>query len=380
MSQDIPTDGEMSRSSSIMTGHSSPASSILSRPSLMLTPPDSNEAQEIQSPPTGDFPSQVPVSQESNASDHKAPNFGAILSRSYSLESNLNGEGEVAEGAIDVPPQEIKEAVLVGSRTAQLRERESSQESGVGSGSSSVVEARRREDWDESRARTPKAFADLQGVSSRDTNATYEESLPSPREAAEEIAGIGGPTPKPFWAHSSPKLSPQQIRPMAIKPSPPPAAGNPPLRRLFGRRRIESLSGSKLSGDDSTASHEGPSGGTRSRESSKGGAPSTTPSFWRLGRKVSASDNGPTPIVTANGAVHRHSMAPSDSSASGFSIDVPQSRAGSSIAGGSRPSSIVVPSEASHGSRGKTTRVKIRAGVGLQGQVGPRKAKVSGGI
>lgn len=362
----------MSRSSSVMTGDSSPASSILSRPSLMLTPPDSNEAQEIQSPPVADFPPQSPEDQDAHTVDRSAPNFGAILGRSYSLESNLNAEGEVKEAAVDVQSRETKEAVLMGSRTAQLRDRESSGESGSGP----VAEARRREDWDESRARTPKAFADLHGVSSRDTGSTVGEPLPSPREAAEEIAGTGGPTPKPFWAHSSPKLSPQHVRPTAIKPSPSPAAGNPPLRRLFGRRRIESLSGSKLSGDDSTTSHEGPSWGTRSRESSKGGTPSATPSFWRLGRKVSASENGPSPAASDR-AAHRHSVASSVSSASGFSIDVPQSRAGSSIAGGSRPSSIIVPSEVSHGSRGKTTRVKIRAGVGLQGSAGPRKTKVS---
>ncbi|PWN24271.1 WD40 repeat-like protein [Microstroma glucosiphilum] len=365
-------EGDMSRSSSILTGDSSPASSILSRPSLMLTPPDSNEAQELQSPQTAGSPSQAPETQTFSHTGPDPPNFGAILSRSYSLESNLNGQGEVADDDdAEERPQETEGAILVGSEPPRLRGREPSQESS----SSSLVENRRKEDWDDSRAKTPKALADLHGVTSRDTDATIgEESLPSPREAAEEIATIGGPTPKPFWAQSSPKMTPHQVRPTAIKPSPPAGGGNPPLRRLFGRRRVESLSGSKLSGDDSASTHDGQSGVTRSRESSKNSVPTVTPSFWRLGRKVSASENGPTPVATTR-TTRGHSATPSVSSASGFSIDVPQSTAASSVAGGSRPSSMILPSDTTHGSRGKSTRVKIRAGVGLQGQAGPRKAK-----
>ncbi|CAO1634695.1 unnamed protein product [Parajaminaea phylloscopi] len=356
-----------------------------SPPRLTLTVPDSNTEQKLTSPLVAGW-----TSPESSPSD--LPN----LARTWSSETSTQvGDGESLEAATGVMPRQSRETIALGSRSVAVR---SSEHDGAAGdlipqrGFPAGIE----EDWDESRAKTPKAFADvvaaqkatehsnelMQRLSDNQARTPTNEQPPVLQEAT-DLHESATPTPKPdqgrrLFQTSSHGSQQRRVASEANAPgvlkAPTPVAPTA-RRRLFSgvRKRLDSADGSRDSGlgedagDEAAHSDASSLSGIRRNRAVSG---SSASSFWKRTRKPSAAGSiGTSPS---------HRMSASSSLASGISIEVPDSEGGRSSAPNSRPASIAPSEQRSVGasSWGKTKRVKIKSNAySLAGRAGPSKIK-----
>lgn len=342
-----------------------------SPPSLTLTVPDGNTSEKLTSPLVAGW-----ASPEQGASP-LSPD--GITSWNASEPAQI-GDGESIQAATGQLPRSSRETVALGSRSVAMRSFGEQQPSvevpSVFSGP--------YEDWDESRAKTPKVLADVVAAQKAETarrqtmerqtsadartpTTEYPPVLPS-----SALPDSATPTPRPeqgnrqFSGHH--QRSASEANAGNILKAPTPIA--PVRRRLFSgvRRRLDS---GEQSADDYNEDAAGSDGGSQSgARRNRAASNSSAASFWWRTRKASAASERP-------GSSHQQ-MSTSSSFASGMSIEVPLSDGASSSNPNSRPASIAASDSRSLGasSWGKTKRVKLKsAALSLGGGVGPRKVK-----
>ncbi|CAO1625514.1 unnamed protein product [Sympodiomycopsis kandeliae] len=353
-------------------GSSSRQSSMQSPPSLILTPPDSRDSEELRSPIVAGWagPNTPPSDQVPMPSKQQEDG------------------GPESEAAAST--QQSREVVALGSRLAAMRSnsRNSDESSSESEDQSPSVSARDREDWDEARAKTPKVFADLYKTASinqvmdssqQQQSAQSDDAAMDPRQAAAEIAEIATPTPRP----TDPRQSSMTPEPSSPKPSIKNVTPLSPGRlRLFGnRRRTDS---SAASSDGASSQDKSPEAAvqqgdqTHVRPSLGQRTPSNTP-FWRRSRKAS-SGAVPTTLSPESGphqALRRSKLQSdlSSSKLSGLSVQALEdaSDAMYSADADGRPASIA-PSEATSAGAG-SRRSRAAKSFGLGGGPGPKRFK-----